>query len=176
MPEQEVRWKRGVAFTTGVLQDDVSKLYVAQYYPPETKAAADQLAHNIIGAMDRRIDKLDWMVPATKVKAHEKRAAFTPKIGYPSQWRDMSALQIDRADALGNALRSNAFYYDYNIGHLGGPLRSWAWGMTPMTMNAYANFGMGESVFPADLLHPPFFETNAHPSNDQARYARVLRS
>ena len=122
-PEQEARWKRAVAFTTGVLQDDVSKLYVAQYYPPETKAAADQLVKNVIGAMDRRIDKLDWMVPATKVKAHEKLAAFTPKIGYPSQWRDMSALQIDRGDALGNAMRSNAFDYDYNIGHLGGQAR-----------------------------------------------------
>ncbi|MEO8141502.1 MAG: M13 family peptidase, partial [Sphingomicrobium sp.] len=145
-PEQEVRWKRAVDFTTGVLQDDVSKLYVAQYYPPETKAAADQLVKNVIGAMDRRIDKLDWMVPETKVKAHEKLAAFTPKIGYPSQWRDMSALAVDRGDALGNAMRSNAFDYDYNIGKLGQPIYRWEWGMTPMTINAYANFGMVEIV------------------------------
>jgi putative endopeptidase len=45
--------------------------------------------------MDRRIDKLDWMSAETKVKAHAKLAAFTPKIGYPSQWRDMSGL-VDR--------------------------------------------------------------------------------
>ena len=81
-------------FTVGTLGDDVSKLYVARYFPPETKAAADKLVHNIIAAMDRRIDKLDWMSPETKVKAHAKLAAFTPKIGYPSQWRDMSGLAI----------------------------------------------------------------------------------
>ena len=39
-PEQEPRWKRAVNFTIGILGDDVSKLYVAKYFPPETKAAA----------------------------------------------------------------------------------------------------------------------------------------
>ena len=110
-PEQEARWKRAVNFTVGVLQDDVSKLYVERFFPPETKAAADTLVKNVIAAMGRRIDKLEWMAPATKAKAHEKLAAFTPKIGYPSQWRDMSALVIDRNDLLGNAMRSNRFDY-----------------------------------------------------------------
>ncbi|MEO7411287.1 MAG: M13-type metalloendopeptidase, partial [Sphingomicrobium sp.] len=173
-PEQEVRWKRAVDFTTGVLQDDVSKLYVAQYYPPETKAAAYQLVKNVIGAMDRRIDKLDWMVPETKVKAHEKLAAFTPKIGYPSQWRDMSALAVDRGDALGNAMRSNAFDYDYNIGKLGQPIYRWEWGMTPMTINAYANFGMVEIVFPAAILQPPFFDPNADPAINYGGIGAVI--
>ncbi|HEY6047744.1 MAG TPA: M13 family peptidase, partial [Sphingomicrobium sp.] len=148
-PEQEARWKRAVNFTVGALGDDVSKLYVAKYFPPETKAAADELVHNIINAMDRRIDKLDWMSADTKIKAHAKLAAFTPKIGYPSQWRDMSGLSIDRNDLLGNAMRSNQFDYAYNVGKLGKAIYKWEWGMTPMTINAYANFGMVEIVFPA---------------------------
>ena len=160
-PEQEVRWKRAVNFTTGVLGDDVSKLYAAKYFPPETKAAADQLVKNIISAMGRRIDKLEWMAPETKLKAHEKLASFTPKIGYPDRWRDMSGLQVDRGDALGNAMRSNAFDYAYNVGKLGQPIYRWEWGMTPMTVNAYANFGMVEIVFPAAILQPPFFDANA---------------
>ena len=160
-PEQEVRWKRAVNFTTGVLQDDVSKLYVERFFPPETKAAADALVKNVIAAMGRRIDKLEWMSPETKVKAHEKLASFTPKIGYPSQWRDMSGLQIDRSDLIGNAMRSNRFDYAYNVNKLGKPIYRWEWGMTPMTINAYANFGMVEIVFPAAILQPPFFDPNA---------------
>jgi putative endopeptidase len=160
-PEQEARWKRGVNFTVGALGDDVSKLYVTKYFPPQTKAAADELVHNIIAAMDRRIDKLEWMSADTKVKAHAKLAAFTPKIGYPSQWRDMSGLQIDHGDLIGNAMRSARFEHEYNIGKLGGPIRRWEWGMTPMTINAYANFGMVEIVFPAAILQPPFFDPNA---------------
>jgi putative endopeptidase len=160
-PQQEPRWKRAVTFTVRTMGDDVSKLYVAKYFPPETKAAADELVHNIIGAMDSRIDKLEWMSPETKAKAHAKLAAFTPKIGYPSQWRDMSGLAIDRSDLLGNAMRSAKFEHAYEVGKLGGPIRRWEWGMTPMTINAYANFGMVEIVFPAAILQPPFFDPNA---------------
>jgi putative endopeptidase len=160
-PQQEDRWKRAVNFTVGALGDDVSKLYVARYFPPETKAAADQLVKNVIGAMDRRIDKLDWMGAETKAKAHAKLAAFTPKIGYPSQWRDMSGLVINRSDVLGNAMRSARFEQAYQIGHLGSPIRRWEWGMTPMTINAYSNPTMVEIVFPAAILQPPFFDPNA---------------
>jgi putative endopeptidase len=160
-PQQEERWKRAVNFTVGALGDDVSKLYVARFFPPETKAAADALVHNLIAAMDRRIDKLDWMGPETKAKAHAKLAAFTPKIGYPSQWRDMSGLEVDRNDALGNAMRSARFEQAYQIGKLGGPIRRWEWGMTPMTINAYSNATMVEIVFPAAILQPPFFDPNA---------------
>ena len=33
--------------------------------------------------------------------------------------------------------------------------------MTPMTINAYANFNMSEIVFPAAILQPPFFDPKA---------------
>ena len=173
-PQQEERWKRAVNFTVDTLGDDVSKLYVERFFPPETKAAADQLVKNVIAAMDRRIDKLEWMTPETKVKAHAKLAAFTPKIGYPSQWRDMSALQIDRSDLIGNAMRSARFEHAYQVGKLGGPIRRWEWGMTPMTINAYANFGMVEIVFPAAILQPPFFDPHADPAVNYGGIGAVI--
>lgn len=173
-PQQEERWKRAVDFTVGALGDDVSKLYVAKYFPPETKAAADQLVHNIIAAMDRRIDKLDWMSAQTKAKAHAKLAAFTPKIGYPSQWRDMTGLVIERNDVLANAMRSNRFDHEYEIGKLGGPIRRWEWGMTPMTINAYSNPTMVEIVFPAAILQPPFFDPNADPAVNYGGIGAVI--
>ena len=160
-PQQEPRWRRGVNFTVGTLGDDVSRLYVARYFPPETKAAADKLVHNLLAAMNRRIDTLDWMSPETKAKAHAKLAAFTPKIGYPSQWRNMSGLVIKRDDLLGNAMRSARFEHAYQVGKLGGPIRRWEWGMTPMTINAYSNATMVEIVFPAAILQPPFFDPHA---------------
>ena len=173
-PEQQVRWKRGVDFLKGSLSDEVSKIYVARYFPPETKAAADKLVHNVIAAMDRRIDVLDWMSPETKVKAHAKLAAFTPKIGYPDRWRDFSGLEIRRDDALGNAMRSAQFEHAYNIGKLGQPIYRWEWGMTPMEINAYANFGMVEIVFPAAILQPPFFDPNADPAVNYGGIGAVI--
>jgi putative endopeptidase len=160
-PEQQVRWKRAVDYTVGSLTDEVSKTYVAKYFPPETKAAADEMVRNIIAAMNRRIDALDWMTAETKAKAHAKLAAFTPRIGYPSQWHDYSSLKVIRGDAFGNELRSNQWQTADNLSKLGKPVRRWEWGMTPMTVNAQANPPLVAITFPAAILQPPFFDPHA---------------
>ena len=72
-------------------RDDVGQIYVERYFPPEAKAAADELVRNVIAAMDRRLASLTWMAPETKARARAKLAAFTPKIGYPDRWRDYSS-------------------------------------------------------------------------------------
>ncbi len=173
-PQQQERWKRAVQFTSGALTDDVSKIYVARYFPPATKAAADQLVKNVIAAMNVRIDKLDWMAPATKVKAHAKLAAFTPRIGYPSQWRDYATLKIVPGDALGNELRANKWAYDYNRAKLGKPVYRWEWGMTPMTVNAQANPTLVAITFPAAILQPPFFDPKADPAVNYGGIGAVI--
>ncbi|MET0239824.1 MAG: M13-type metalloendopeptidase [Sphingobium sp.] len=173
-PEREVRWKRGVDFVKGTLGEEVGKEYVAQYFPPETKAAADELVRNVIAAMGRRIDSLTWMSAEAKAGAHKKLAAFTPKIGYPDRWRDYSGLEIKRDDLFGNALRSNQFEHDYQIAKLGKPIYRWEWGMTPMEINAYANFGMVEIVFPAAILQPPFFDPHADPAVNYGGIGAVI--
>ena len=173
-PEQEARWKRGVNFTVGSLADQVSQLYVQRFFPAETKAAADELVRNVVAAMGRRIDNLSWMAPQTKARARAKLANFTTKIGYPDQWRDYAQLEVRRDDLLGNAMRSAAFEHEYQVGKLGGPIRKWEWGMTPMTINAYANFGMMEIVFPAAILQPPFFDPNADPALNYGGIGAVI--
>ncbi len=173
-PEQEARWKRGVNFVTGALADDVSKEYVARYYPPETKAAMDELVKNVVVAMGRRIDGLTWMKPETKVRARAKLANFTTKIGYPDRWQDYSDLEIRAGDAFGNAWRAAEWGHRDNVSKLGEPIRRWEWGMTPMTVNAYANFGMQEIVFPAAILQPPFFDPHADPAINYGGIGAVI--
>ncbi len=173
-PERQPRWKRAVDFAVGVVADDISRLYVERYFPPETKAAADELVQNVLAAMGRRIDQLPWMSAATKTKARAKLAKFAPKIGYPDQWRDYAALEIDSRDLFGNALRSNKFDFAYERGKLGGPIRRWEWFMTPMTINAYANFAMVEIVFPAAILQPPFFDPHADPAVNYGAIGAVI--
>eukprot|EP00456_Euglypha_rotunda_P009331 TRINITY_DN12046_c0_g1_i1.p2 TRINITY_DN12046_c0_g1~~TRINITY_DN12046_c0_g1_i1.p2 ORF type:complete len:183 (+),score=64.80 TRINITY_DN12046_c0_g1_i1:134-682(+) len=121
----------------------------------------DGLVKNVLAALDTRIGNLEWMQPETKVKAKKKLANFTTKIGYPDRWKDYGKLEIKADDLFGNALRSNQFAHDDNVSRLGGPIRRWEWGMTPMEVNAYANFGMNEIVFPAAILQPPFFDPHA---------------
>ena len=123
-PEQQVRWKRGVSTVSGAMGEAIGQQYVAKYFPPASKAAADDLVKNVIAAMGERLRNLEWMAPETKTKALAKLAAFTPKIGYPDKWRDYSALQIQRGDLVGNVARANAFEYDRDLKKLGQADRS----------------------------------------------------
>lgn len=173
-PQREDRWKRAVTFLKGSLGEEVGKVYVAQYFPPETKAAMDELVRNILTAMGHRIDGLTWMSDTAKARAHKKLAAFTPKIGYPDKWRDYAGLTVQRGDLFGNAMRSNQFEFDYNINHLGKPVDRGEWFMTPMEINAYANFGMVEIVFPAAILQPPFFDPKADPAVNYGGIGAVI--
>ena len=173
-PQREDRWKRAVRFTEGVLADDLSREYVARHFPAETKAAMDTLVSNVLAALGDRIDNLAWMQPQTKVRARAKLANFTVKIGYPDRWRDYTALDIRADDLFGNAWRSNNFEHEYQIAKLGGPVQRWEWGMTPMEVNAYANFSMNEIVFPAAILQPPFFDPNADPAINYGGIGAVI--
>jgi putative endopeptidase len=173
-PEQQERWKRAVDFTQGALTDDVAKLYVAQYFPPETKAAADALVKNVLAAMVARVERLDWMTPETKAKAKAKLAAFFPRIGYPDQWRDYAALDIRAGDAFGNQLRAARWQHDYNVAKLGKPIYRWEWGMTPMTVNAQANPTLVAITFPAAILQPPFFDPKADPAINYGGIGAVI--
>ena len=173
-PQREERWKRAVGFVKDNMGDEVGQAYVARYFPPETKAAMDQLVKNVIAAMGRRIDGLAWMSDPAKARAHKKLAAFTPKIGYPSRWRDYSGLMIRADDLYGNAQRANAHDFDYQMGKLGKPIYRWEWQMTPMEINAYADFGMVEIVFPAAILQPPFFDPHADPAVNYGGIGAVI--
>jgi putative endopeptidase len=160
-PQQQPRWKRGVALVSGGMGEEVGKTYVARYFPPEAKASIDDLVKNVRAAMGERLSKLEWMAPETKQKALAKLAAFTPKIGYPTVWRDYSSLQIDRGDLIGNVARASQFEFRRGLSKLGRPIDRTEWLMTPMTINAYANPPMNEIVFPAAILQPPFFDPKA---------------
>lgn len=173
-PQQRERWKRGVALVSSALGEDVGRDYVARYFPPASKAAADALVKNVIAAMGERIDKLEWMAPETKAKARAKLAAFTPKIGYPTRWRDYRALTISRRDLVGNVTAAAVFDYDRGLAKLGKPIDRTEWFMTPMTINAYANPTMNEIVFPAAILQPPFFDPKADPAVNYGGIGAVI--
>ena len=160
-PQNEPRWKRAVALVTGAIPDDLSRIYVQRYFPPATKRAADALVHNIIAAMDVRLQHLTWMAPETRERARVKLRAFTPKIGYPSFWHDYSNVRISRTDLIQNVLNAAAWQWDFDLNKLGRPVDRREWGMTPMEINAYSNSVWNEIVFPAAILQPPFFDPNA---------------
>ena len=159
-PEQRPRWKRAVDETNDVLGEAVGKRYVELYFPATEKARAEAMVRNLIGAFSARIDKLEWMVLAIKVKAKAKLTTLKVGVGYPDRWRDYSALKVRPGDAFGNRERAERFEYDRNLAKLGRPVDRGEWVMTPQTVDAVNLPAMNALNFPAGILQPPFFDPN----------------
>lgn len=168
--EEQPRWKQGVNVVNAMVGEAVGKLYVAEYFPPEAKAKMEELVQNVVETLDSSIEDLEWMSEETRTKAKEKLAKFTPKIGYPNEWKDYSALRIDAGDHYGNVTRAIEWEHQRELEKLGRPVDNKEWFMTPQTVNAYYDPSKNEIVFPAARLQPPFFQLNA---DDAINYGAV---
>jgi putative endopeptidase len=168
--QQLDRRTRGIHLLDAELGEALGKLYVTRFFPPEAKAKADQLVNNLLKAYQADVQTLAWMSPETRAKALEKIKQFTPKIGYPSHWRDYSAYAIDRNDLIGDLQRGAVFEWNREVNRINLPVDRTEWGMTPPTINAYYNPSFNEIVFPAAILQPPFFDPNA---DDAVNYGGI---
>jgi putative endopeptidase len=155
------RAKRGIQLVSSSVGELVGKEYVARYFPPASKAQMEDLVAQLRQALRERIEHLPWMTAETKAKALEKLSLFGVKIGYPSKWRDYSALKVDPTDLMANVRRTGEFKWAYSVSKLTKPVDPEEWGATPQTVNAYYSATRNEIVFPAGILQAPFFDPNA---------------
>ncbi|KFN51687.1 hypothetical protein N790_14420, partial [Arenimonas malthae CC-JY-1] len=158
MPE---RWKRVLGTLNASMGEGFGQLYVAQAFPPESKAKMEQLVGNLMQSLKHRLEGLAWMSEETKAKALEKWSSFTPKIGYPDKWREWDGLAVSREGYAANVMAAAAFNMRYMLDKIGQPVDRTEWGMSPQTVNAYYRATANEIVFPAAILQPPFFDANA---------------
>ena len=152
------RWKRAVTATNDALGFAVGRLYTDRWFPAEEKARAQAMVTNLIAAFRERIDRLDWMAPATKKEAKAKLAVLKVGVGYPDKWPDYSGLEVVAGDAFGNAERSALFNYRKSLAKLGAPVDRDEWVMTPQTVNAVNLPALNAMNFPAAILQPPYFD------------------
>ncbi|MEN3268116.1 M13-type metalloendopeptidase [Pseudonocardia sp.] len=169
-PQLRERWKRGVSIVEGAVGEAVGRLYVERHFPASAKERMVTLVANLVEAYRQSISELDWMSPATRERALEKLGRFTPKIGYPDEWKDYSSLEMRADDLIGNVRRAGEWSTDFEFAKIGGPVDRNEWFMTPQTVNAYYHPRMNEIVFPAAILQPPFFDPEA---DDAANYGGI---
>jgi endothelin-converting enzyme/putative endopeptidase len=168
--ELRPRWKRCVAMVDADLGEAVGQRYVELTFGKEGKARTLKMVKQIEAAMEKDIQALDWMTPATKQKALEKLHTVANKIGYPDKWRDYSKLHVELNDAVGNSLRSNTFEMYRRLQKIGNPADRTVWGMSPPTVNAYYNPLQNNINFPAGILQPPFYDNKI---DDPVNYGAV---
>jgi putative endopeptidase len=184
--EQTVRWKRAVAAvsggdflastgfgTYGTMGYGVGQLYSAKYFGPDAKAKIESLVANVKAAYRARLEKLDWMGPATKAEALKKLDTYNIKVGYPDHPRDYSKLVIRDDDLAGNVRRCVEADWAYSSGRILSPVDKSEWGMTPQTNDAY-NGNLRDIVFPAGILQAPMFDVAADPAINYGAIGAVI--
>lgn len=160
-PQQAVRWKRSLAAVNAAMPDALGKIYVAKYFPPESKQRLQQMVVQIVDAFHARIDQLDWMAPATKQEAHAKLKSLYVGVGYPDKWASYDGLQVTPGDALGNLQRAELVETRRQLAKLRQPVDRSEWCMPAQLVNA-VNMPMQNAInFPAAILQPPYFDPNA---------------
>ncbi|MBA3895904.1 MAG: peptidase M13 [Sphingomonadaceae bacterium] len=182
---QKPRWKRGIAAVGGgdcgavpescfgTLDWGVGQLYAARYFPPATKAQITALVGDLKTAFRHRIERLDWMGPATRAEALKKLDTYVIKVGYPDNWRDYSRVTIRRDDLLGDVRAAAAADWAFYVGRSDGPVDRGDWLMTPQTNDAY-NGSLRDIVFPAGILQAPIFDAAADPAINYGAVGGVI--
>jgi len=168
--KQMDRATRGARVLDNQMGEALGKIYVRDYFPPESKAKVRTLVQNLLQAYEADLKTLDWMTPETRGKALEKLRHFTVKVGYPDHWRDYAALEIRRDDLLRSVKNAGAFEWNREVKRIDQPVDKTEWGMTPPTVNAYYNPSANEIVFPAGILQSPQFDPSA---DDAVNYGAI---
>jgi putative endopeptidase len=183
--QQSPRWRRGMSAVAGgdcgadpgscfgTFNWGVGQLYSERYFPAETKARIETLVDDVKAAFHNRIEKLDWMGPATRTEALKKLDTYTIKVGYPDKWRDYSNLVIRRDDLVGNVRHAAEADWQFYVDRSKGPVDKADWGMTPQTNDAY-NGSLRDIVFPAGILQAPMFDANADPAYNYGAIGGVI--
>lgn len=160
--EQLPRYKRCVQAADRMLGHAVGKEYVTKHFPPEAKASAMAMVHNLKEAFRERLTSRSWMSDSTREQAFTKLNSFNVKIGYPDKWMDYTTLDIkDGESYYKNYSAARLYLTKDDVQKIGKPVDRDYWWMTPPTVNAYYSATMNEIVFPAGILQPPFFDPNA---------------
>jgi putative endopeptidase len=162
--EQRPVEKRALKIVNDKFGEELGKLYVARYFPPESKAKTQEMVDYILQSMHERLQKLDWMDEPTRKEALAKLASFRVLIGYPTQWHDHSSVNIRQDDLVGNIDRLAQWQRTDDRAKLAEPVRTWELGSHPQDVDAYYSPDHNQINFFAAILQPPFFNPDADPA------------
>jgi putative endopeptidase len=132
----KARQDKVVVALNKALTGAVGHMYVAAYFPPESKAKVQAILSNVRDMWEKRIEQVQWMSASTRAMALAKLKVMNFDVGYPGKWTDYNALNIEAGDAYGNATRVADWDYAQALGRLGKPVDRTEWVVPPQTVIA----------------------------------------
>ncbi len=172
--EIKPRWRRVADESNRILGFAIGHIYVNLYFPATSKSRVLHILNNVRSSLRSKFEAQTWLAPSTRRAAIHKLENMRLKIAYPDSWRDYSALIVSRDSYARNVLAGNAFLMRRELEKIGGDGGHGEWLMTPQSVNAYYNPSSNEIVFPAGILQPPFFDSNAPESLNYGAIGAVI--
>jgi len=149
----------------------ISRLYVAEYFPPEYRKPILDMAGRIKDAFRQRMMANPWLTETTRKRALAKLDLQRVYVGYPeteNDWIDYSDLQTSPQEFFGNVRKANEKALRMSLANLGKPPKRMQFAIplrtTPVAMNAglYPQYNVIDVT--AVFLQPPYFDPDADPA------------
>lgn len=163
----EERWRKCIGVMDERIGWILSRFYVLDAFPEESKKLGDQIVSDIKERFLYVLDQTKWMSAEVRNLGKEKVANIIQKIGYPTKSPNLMdagdvknyyrELKVSNETFFENTLAMAQFRAKQRWSQLGKPTNRDEWGMTASTVNAYYNPPGNEIVFPAGIMQAPIF-------------------
>ncbi|XP_076451514.1 neprilysin-4-like [Babylonia areolata] len=158
------RWKECVTITDSKFPHASGRLYVDHHFSHHAKAKVEDMIRNLVSSFKDMLHETDWMSEETKRAALEKADAIIYKIGYPDEIMNDTVLN----EKIGNiTITEDGYFHNHlqiflhsrrkTLRKLREPVNREEWPVSAATVNAFYNRQTNEILFPAGILHRPFF-------------------
>lgn len=161
------RWRKCITTVDEDLGWILSRFYILDAFPEESKKLGDQIVSDIKERFVFTLDQTNWMSSEVRKLGIQKVSNIVQKIGYPTKSPNVmdpadvekyyQSLSISNDTYFENGLAVSRFVVEKEWSELGKPTNRDQWGMTAPTVNAYYNPPGNEIVFPAGIMQPPVF-------------------
>jgi predicted metalloendopeptidase len=157
--QQRPRWKQCTTLLADGLPDLVGRYYVLENFAGENRQVAVGMIADVKQIFDESFQHIPWMDETTRAAARAKIAQVDDLIGYPSNWTDMTELDVRSNAFYENIQALHSFIWKKEIGRLNTKVDRQRWQVSPSTVNAYYDATMNTINFPAGIIQAPFFDS-----------------
>ena len=156
--------ERAAKKTNRVFLDVLGKAYVDRHFPGSHKHQIRKLADDVCQAFLERLAGNSWMSPASREFAQKKLNKIIINIGCSGLWTDYGQLGLDNDNPMANALKAGSMRRKIKFGLLRqkpNRLRLKRPDEYAQRVNAWTNFNLLNTNYPAAILQPPFYDHQA---------------
>lgn len=152
----------------------LGRYYVTQVFDIQSKQLALQLMHNVVQAMNRKLQSVQWLDESTRTHAINKLSLLHEQIGYPDKWEQYIGLVMLHQSYYNDVINSIQWSINKNIQSIGKSVDTDEWYMTTPTINAYYEPTMNGIVLPAGILTGLYFNKYYHPAINYGNTATTM--